>query len=29
MEGKNGNGIDLNKFHEKIKTVFGKKLQMR
>lgn len=29
MEGKTPNSVDLNKFSEKIKAVFGKRLQIR
>ena len=29
MEGKNGSGADLNRFHDKIKAAFGKRLQNR
>lgn len=29
MEVKNANGVDLNRFHDKMKAAFGKRLQMK
>lgn len=29
MEVKNTNGVDLNRFHDKMKATFGKRLQMK